>query len=333
MVISGQAELSRLDDKCYDLLQLGHRPNTRRHKRTHANLYQRFCDEYNLPEMPADEWQLCRYAAYTADRTNVNAVGTVSNYVSGVRSLQALAGYPSPLMGSPNMKLMMEGIKAYLAQPVKQASPMNLEILTEIYQVVDFDNPFQFCVYACILTGFYLILRISNLVPSSTNNFNPREQFTRWHVGLDQDGKLAVFLIEWSKTVQHCQKEMWVPVMPAQDPRICLLEVLKYYFKIVPAPETAPCFCYHNKCKQCRALMYSQADVQLKEWIKKVGTDETGFTLHCLHRGGTTHAFEMGIKPEYIKMMGDWASQCFFRYLDIALDNRLRAVIKFTKRK
>ena len=42
------------------------------------------------------------------------------------------------------------------------------------------------------------------------------------------------------------------------------------------------------------------------------------------------HAFDVGIQPEFIKMMGDWASQAFLHYLDIALDNRLQAAVRFT---
>ena len=93
--VNRSKELKWLDNKCYEIMQYAHRPNTRRNRRSQAAIYQRFCDTYNLVELPADKWQLCRYAIYTADRVTAHA--TVSNYVGGVRSLQQAAGYVSPI--------------------------------------------------------------------------------------------------------------------------------------------------------------------------------------------------------------------------------------------
>ena len=141
----------------------------------------------------------------------------------GVQNLQQLAGYEVLPPSSPNLKLVMQGIKAYLAKPVKQAAPVTLGMLEEIALLVDFSNQFQLAAYFALLTGFYLILQSSNLVPVSTPKFNPREQFTRWHVGFDEDDELALLLIQWSKTIQHCRKELWVPVMAADNKKVCLI--------------------------------------------------------------------------------------------------------------
>ena len=320
-MISGRSpELKKLDSKCYDMMQMAHRPSTRRNKRSHATLYQRFCDNHNLTEMPADEWQLCRYAMYTAER--VSAHGTVQNYINGIRNLHQLAGYKAPEANSPTLKLIMDGIKAYLAKPVRQAEPIGLPILKEISQFVNFKDGFQMCAYAASLTGFYLLLRSSNLVPTSTNKFNRYEQFTRWHVGIDEDDKLAVFLVEWSKTIQHCRKELWVPVVPGEEANVCLIQVLKSYFKLVPAEPTDPCFCYRNGKNVLKALTYEQLSEQLQDWIECTGRDPAPYSLHGLRRAGTSHAFESNLRPEYIRLMGDWGSDCFFRYLDVALDHQ-----------
>ena len=148
-------------------------------------------------------------------------------------------------------------------------------------------------------------------------------------MGIDQDDKLAMFLIQWSKMIQHCRKELWVPVMPADNKKVCLIATLKEYFEQVPAKPSDPMFCYRNKCKQLKALMYEQLAEQFKTWVKEIGMDDGKHTLHGLRCGGMTHAFQMGIKPEFIRMMGDWMPQCFFRYLDVALDDRLQAAVKF----
>ena len=94
-----------------------------------------------------DEWQLCHYAIYMADR--VIAHGTVTNYISRVNNLQHLAGYPTMPPGSPNLKLVMDGLKAYLARPVKQAQPITFDIITDISEIVNRNNDFELCICSC----------------------------------------------------------------------------------------------------------------------------------------------------------------------------------------
>ena len=202
----------------------GYRPGTRRNKRSQAAIYTRFCESHGLNVFPADEWQLCRYAAYTA--TQVTTAGTVENYVGGVHTLQQLAGYPALPLSSPNLKLLMEGIKVALATPLRQAVPVTKELLLEIAQKIDWGNPYILCNYSAALTGFYMCLRKSNLVPVSTNQFDPVEQLTRGNVSIDPEGELMMVHIEWSKMNQHKKKDLWVLVSPVSDEKICPIRTM-----------------------------------------------------------------------------------------------------------
>ena len=308
-------------------MKQGHRPGTRKNIRSQAKSYQHFCEKHELQELPADEWQLVRYATHTAE--HVTTAKTVNNYVSGVRTIQKLAGYNVPSNYSPNLKLVLNGIKTYLAKPVNQATPMTLPIMVEVWEVVDFHNEFESCVYACMLTGFYLLLRSSNMVPSSTSKFNPNEQLTRWHVGLEKD--LAIFIIEWSKNNQNYKRELTVPVRPAKDPRVCLITVLTNYFKQVPAEDEQPCFCFHNEDGHLKALTYDQLNETMKTLVSRTGRDGTIYTTHALRRGGTNFAIRANLCPEFVQVLGDWGSQCFLTYIDFALDLRLEAANKMAK--
>ena len=309
-------------------MKQGHRPNTRRNIRSQASIYQHFCDTYGLQEMPADEWQYIRYAVYTAERVTTH--GTVANYIGGVRNLHKLAGFQVPHPDdAKNLNLTMQGIKSSLAKPVKQASPMTPQILLEIYEMVNFSNQFEVCCFAATLTGFYLTIRVSNIVPTSTKKFNPQEQFTRWHVGLDFP-HVAVFLVEWSKNNQNKGRKMWIPVSPAPDSRICLIQTLQMYFRMVPVGDDEPCFCYRNEKGTLKALTYGQLNTQIQSWVKRTG--RTGsFSTHCLRRGGCNHGVKSGLAPEYIRKIGDWASDCFLKYIDVDLDMRCAAAVQFNK--
>ena len=176
----------------------------------------------------------------------------------------------------------MSGIKADLAKLVKQAAPMTLDILKEIADMVNYENEFEFCNYAAMLTGFYLVVRSSNLVPSYTHTFNLHKQLTCWHVGLDPNLKLVMVLIEWSKNNQNYKQELWVPVKPTKEPKICLVRVLNRFFCTVWMAQHQPCFSYHNEDGEIKALTYGQLNEQIKEWVNKTGRNGHDYTTHCL---------------------------------------------------
>ena len=166
-------------------------------------LYERFCTLHGYDLFPADEWQLARYAAFAAQQ--VVTQGTVQNYVSGVRTLQRLAGYQVPPTSSANIKLVMDGLKDELLNTSSGADTMTFQILKGISPQVNKQDPYQLCCYTSILVGFYLFLRKSNLVPDSHPKFDPTEQLTRSHVACDWPSKLLMVHIEWSKTDPHKQ--------------------------------------------------------------------------------------------------------------------------------
>ena len=328
MVIPGSTELQLLDQECYNYMRAGRRPNTLRNTRTHAKLYQEFCDKYELQELPANEWQMTRYAIHTA--TRVKSYNTVENYVSGVRTLQQLAGFESKK--SVNFKLAMDGVKCKLAKPVKRATLVTTGLLIDISEIVNYSSEFEFCSFSTMLTGFYLTIRSSNLVPMSTEKFNEQEQLTRWHAGIDPQLKVVTFLIEWSKNNQNKGKELWIPVSRSEeDDRICLVRVLDRYFERVQVKDNDPCFSYHNEKGKLKALTYKQLNEQMKEWARKVGY-EGSFTTHALRRGGIRHGIKSGISPDYLRIMGDWSSDSFLKYVDLDVDIPSALTVQFNKK-
>ena len=51
--------------------------------------------------------------------------------------------------------------------------------------------------------------------------------------------------------------------------------------------------------------------------------------MHCLHRGGSNHAFLVGLFSDYIKLMGDWGSDAYLDYRKINLEHRVEVVVHF----
>jgi hypothetical protein len=53
--------------------------------------------------------------------------------------------------------------------------------------------------------------------------------------------------------------------------------------------------------------------------------DPLRFGCHSLRRGGATFVAECGIPAFYIKLQGDWSSDCYTRYIALSLEAKLTA--------
>ena len=59
--------------------------------------------------------------------------------------------------------------------------------------------------------------------------------------------------------------------------------------------------------------------------------DETIFSLHSLRRGGATFAYQSNMEGDMIKLLGDWTSDCYKRYVDVSMDKRYDSMKAFVE--
>ena len=119
----------------------------------------------------------------------VTGADTVAGYLSSIKRLHELGGFPFPAQ-THLLKLQMMAIRRELAHLVKKAPPIAPEILLDIYQVMDKQSEQELVAYAALVVGFTLFLRKSNLVPETVGTFNVKEQITVDDVWFN--GKTAV---------------------------------------------------------------------------------------------------------------------------------------------
>ena len=79
------------------------------------------------------------------------------------------------------------------------------------------------------------------------------------------------------------------------------------------------------------ALSANQLVYRLRKWLKLLGEDSAIYSLHSLHRGGTTFAYQSNMEGEMIKLLGDWASDCYKRYIDVSMDKRFDSMKAFVE--
>lgn len=56
----------------------------------------------------------------------------------------------------------------------------------------------------------------------------------------------------------------------------------------------------------------------LKEWLGLAGFQPELFSGHSLRRGGATAAFQAGVDPLFIRLQGQWSSDCWLLYVALS---------------
>ena len=56
----------------------------------------------------------------------------------------------------------------------------------------------------------------------------------------------------------------------------------------------------------------------LKTTLQKAGVDHKNYSTHSFRSGGATWAFNSGVPGEIIKIVGNWKSDCYLKYLLIS---------------
>ena len=60
----------------------------------------------------------------------------------------------------------------------------------------------------------------------------------------------------------------------------------------------------------------------MRQLIAAAGVDPSNYSMHSLRRGGASLAFKAKVPTDLIKVHGDWASDCYLRYLAVPLKQR-----------
>ena len=100
--------------------------------------------------------------------------------------------------------------------------------------------------------------------------------------------------------------------------------------KRISARPSDPAFCYLRKGK-FMIMTYPRLTYWLKKWLHEAGVPNKGFSMHSLRRGGVTYLHKAEIPAQVIKLLGNWASDAYLRYIDVTLGKRVQAACKFAK--
>ena len=326
-VISAAVALAQLDLQVAVTKGEAVKESTKKNLLTQLNAYQKFCDRYMLQYFPCDNRQLCRFGQHLSG--TFESPDAVGNYLSRLCTMIALLGLEVPDVKDRQMHMFSVGLRRIMQHAVKQAAPVTPQILARLSKVVNYKDRIEVIAWTAVLVGFYMSLRKSNLVPEAMDRFNPEQQFRRQDVNVGLD-RAMMFEIKWTKTIQFRQKLLRVPVLPAQNKAVCpVFWVHKMLLDNPRSPQDTLFLINNPQQKLC--LSANQLIYRLRKWLKMIGEDDMAFSLHSLRWGGATFTYQSDMESQMIKLLGDWASDCYKRYIDVSIDQRYDSMKAFVK--
>ena len=302
--------------------------STKKNLLTHISAYEQFCDRYLLQYFPGNNTQLCRFGQHLSEK--FSSPDSVGNYLSGMRTCLTLVGLQVLDTQDRQMKMFTTGLKKAMPHAVKQAEPMTSQLLLRLSKVVNYKDQVEVVAWTGLLLRLYLFLRKSNLVPDTMDTFNKEEQFCRKDLNLLGYDKVMMVEIQWSKTIQYKQKVLRLPVLPADNKAICPVFWAHYMVNRINAGLEDPTLTLQDRGKTL-ALSANQLIYRFRKWLILIGEDSSLFSLHSLRREGATFAYQANIEGDMIKLLGDWASDAYKRYIDVSMDKRFDTMKAFVE--
>ena len=115
--------------------------------------------------LPASEITILRFIAYTGRRLSASSV---RNYLSAVRNLHLVFGFPDPLKGLPRVPPVIKGLKRFQGDKKRVKTPITALVLMSMKYQLNFNNYGHIMVWAACCLAFLGFLRCSEFtVPSS----------------------------------------------------------------------------------------------------------------------------------------------------------------------
>ena len=180
----------------------------------------------------------------------------------------------------------------------------------QMWDYLDFSSVCDVMFWAAAMVMFFCTLRKSNLFPNSKQSFDVQRHFVRSDFLILSDCMCVT--IKWTKTNQFQRKKGHVTLQ--RSPHIlCPVTAVDKAFKVCKLGEDAPAFV----CDVIGTPMTGQCfTCKFKCLVEKCGLDPKGFASHSFRRGSATWAMQCGVPSDMIKIMGDWSSNCYQKYVD-----------------
>ena len=185
--------------------------------------FRHFSIWFNIFDWPVKNHTICLFAQYLA--YSFHSAKAVRNYIDGVRKVHVLLRMEPPSLADIEVRITLLGLNKTMLSPVKQAKPITPEIMLDMVTFLDLTKRADLVFWSIVVVGFFSFFQKSNLIPDSKESFDPSKQLSRAAIRFDDT--LAILKITWSKTIQHRQRVIEVPLFPIPGSTLCPVTLIK----------------------------------------------------------------------------------------------------------
>ena len=300
------------------IYQAAFAPGTYKNLCTQWSTYMGFASHCGFPWSEPTDAQLSAYAVYLS--FYFKAPATIKNYMSGIKTLFLLNDLPVNVFDSVRIRLALRGLARLKQHCPRQAAPITPDILMAIHGFLDLSRPNNKALWALCLVAFFTMSRRSNLLC-------PKESCASGHFAMRKNvshsGDALVILFSSSKTNPLGNRQHVVPLAPIPGSKLCPVAAVLDMCAAIPAEPKSPLFMRLKHGNVAVPITYSYFSSFLRVALTATGYEPKHFSSHSFRRGGATWAFKCGVPGELIKITGDWRSNCYLRYLDFSLDQKV----------
>ena len=293
---------------------------TKRNHRSNLKQFMLFCVKFQKPFCPTSRDTLLAFARLESANVSYD---TLKNIFSSIKFIHLAMDQAFP-EDNWQVESALKAIKRELAGAPNQTLPISPDILLKMYMFCDTSSPKGLADWSCFLTSFYCMLRKSSAVPQFLASFNPKTGLTRLKVSFPADMNICMVLQNHSKTNQFMNKNAIVPMVSNPTQALCPVYHMRHLFSTFNLQQNLPAFSYieNNKIK---CVTYAGFTKELRRLLDAAGYKSSSYSGHSFRRGGATYLYSLGADPLIIQASGDWASDCYTRYVCLSLDQRLEA--------
>ncbi|KAK3286088.1 hypothetical protein CYMTET_6337 [Cymbomonas tetramitiformis] len=237
--------------------------------------------------------------------------------MAGVRQLHLQRGHDwDPVAQRHRVAATLQGVM-----------PLTLQDLARMAVLVDRRNLSSLSVWTAILVGFFGLFRKDNLTEGKSAAWNSRTSLVRDDVIFTDDVETVWLRVRHSKTIQCGERCHWVPLKRVPGSLLCPVEAL-YELMLATAgqPGDSALFVTEkgtSKKVHLVPLGHTELVKGIKALAEAVGLNPADYAGHSLRRGGATAALRLDVHSVYIKLQGDWRTDCYERYCEMDPAQRL----------
>ena len=123
-----------------------------------------------------------------------------------------------------------------------QKEALMIETLLDMAEHINYKSIEDMTFWAMLLTGFFLVLRKSNLALDTVKKFDANKQFMRGRLKIR--GNVILIKIKNTKTHQAGSKYFESLLIAMPQSVLCPIRAIKRMIELLPLPKSDPAFCH-----------------------------------------------------------------------------------------